>query len=239
MRVRDRVSALLLVSCLVGCASHSDKPLPRFERFAVVNETGHSRGPVARSTLDRALSGAADGGQVGGASGVAAGLACGPLAALCVPAGWVVGTVVGSSVGAISQARKGVPSETANEINDSLRRLQETRAFDRDLFDALVKAMGDAVARQESAEATVLIRLNRVELRQHPEDQLSLAMQAVATVEWNLSAKKPNRQTNHYEYETARAGAENWLANDGSAFRNGVDECIENIVNAMMSDLGI
>ena len=60
---------------------------------------------------------------------------------------------------------------------------------------------------------------------------------AEMNTEWDRQAKKPQQQTNSYEYETAREAVEDWLTNDGAGFKRGVETCIARVAGWMARDL--
>ena len=228
-----------LLLTLIGCASARPAPqLPAFERIALLSVSGSRADMHADSTAAKATAGATGGAAGGAGTGALIGLACGPLAMFCIPVGLVVGGVTGAAAGGITQGGKGLSGENSRRVNELLQNQQPALDIHERLYDAVRSALpADSLADEQSADAVAALRVTLIELRQHPNQRVSFTINAEMYTEWDQRSKKPGRQTNRYEYETAREAVEDWLANDGAGFKRGIATCIERVAGWMARDL--
>jgi len=228
-----------LLLTLFGCASERPAPqLPAFERIALLSVGGSRADLHADSTAAKATVGATGGAAGGAGTGALIGLACGPLALFCVPVGMVVGGVTGAAAGGITQGGKGLSGENSRRVNELLQQQQPSLDIHEQLYEAVRLALpADRLADEQSADAIATLRVTLIELRQHSNQRVSFTINAEMYTEWDQRSKKPARQTNRYEYETAREAVEDWLADDGAGFRRGIATCIERVAGWMARDL--
>jgi hypothetical protein len=249
----------LIVAIAPGCSFWADPDPPDFERMEVRGEAktddeGALEGDLhADTTLKGALIGGGSGAVTLGGAGVAASfVVCSPSALFypaCVVLGIVVlgggGLIIGFVGGSVVGGIGGLPLETAEQVNDVLVRLQETRDLPAELGVAMSEALPEAKQIEPGADeagtlrpdAIVIARLDEVKLRQHSSERLSLRLWASLDIRWELEAEEPKTRTCKYEYTTPIADVEDWLLDDGAAFQDAFTDAVRIFATWMARDL--
>lgn len=249
-----------------GCAFWGEPTPPGFDRVALdarveKDDEGKLEGDLhadttVKNSLIGGVSGAGTAAVVGAGAGFLASGICGPFAPACAPplmlffAG--VAAPVGFVGGAIIGGIGGLPWETTTEVNAVLDKFHQ-----RDLRSELQTEFEVSVPRWKQvryddastvahesggnsnapAQAVVTARIDEFDLHQHYSERLSMSINASMIQDWDRNTQDPKQKTCSYEFRTPKRDVEDWLLEDGKAFRDAATEGVGKIASWMARDL--
>ena len=242
----SRIQTVLLLLCLgtAGCAApyHRGDTILDDERMFIEARVRPTDGVDMVSGRNN-FKVAGDAGMKGGAAvGAASSLLCGPVFVVCLPffatTGAFVGGTTGYAAGAVNEAFDLFPPEIAERIEVVLLDIRDRRDFFTEMRNELRGSVPmDRQADTLTADASVYVGPERVELVQEEKDMLALRLTASLFVEWRPDGTEPRTEERQYQYTTSEMPVDFWLSEDGAPFDRAFTECIAKIVQMMYWDL--
>lgn len=212
----EAVAMALCVQLLAGCAGNprvnppvtaivSDAPVA----FEVVMGQPAAGKAAVRNTAKPTFSGS--GAAAGAVAGGLYGLACGPFALICVPATMLVGAGVGGVVGMTAGLAQAVPKEKRIQLEDRLKRMQQT-------VDPLVELRTEVLERagrhwqltEDTSMSVVTLEVQRLYLTSYGKENISLVMEVLVS-QRNGEVGNPSRPPRRYAVVSQGAGLAMWL----------------------------
>jgi len=240
--VRLAVVFLFLTIELTACVRVSTHDAQQhFTIFIDATEGEHSA-LKAELSKEKTISGIGKGASTGGIAGAAYGLTCGPFAFLCVPVLALGGSLVGGGVGATA-GFTGLPENTAARLNEVLADIDKRRDFRQELLEKVVSLVPESdQASREEADFLATIKISRIELNQHRNNEISLLIRASLLTK-QVKGQRLQSQTygraspKYYPCTMDKRDAEDWLKDDEDTFDQALTLCIRTLSESISADL--
>jgi len=242
MDLRLAVVFLFLTIELTACARVSNYDKQQHFTIFVDAAGGEHTALKAELSNERTIGGIGKGASTGGIAGAASGLTCGPFALVCVPVFALGGSLVGGGVGATA-GFAGLPENTAARLNEVLADIDKRRDFRQELLEKVVTLVPESdQASRDEADFLATIKISRIELNQHRNNEVSLLIKASLLTKQvkgqRLQSQGYGRALpQYYPCTVEKRDAEDWLKDDEDAFDQALTLCIKTISEHIAADL--
>ena len=238
---------LISTQILASCASQSSgnystrTPIPIGSHINASILISDQEGPDVGSRGEEALGTAGEGAVVGAGAGLygglQAGVACGPLAYICSPALGVgmaaAGAILGGVAGGAMGAYRGLPGETAEQLEKNFADYINSGDLASDVDNAFASSVGTKWNITEGI-ADTLVEIRIYQLGTEPISEESISFQLVLGMQLRQS---PNADlpTKTYLFEdTQSLFVTDMLADEGANIRSSLQAAFLRLSNQMV-----